>query len=344
MQRRAGRLVVGAHAGRDFDELAAGQRRRRRGRSRPAAVPLLQPRLRAARRGRAPAARRRLVGRASRERVLEPLGMTPHDVPARRAPPPPGCSVHPYAGTLTAEPRHRHRRDGAGRPGVEHGRATSRATTRFLLRRAPRRARRSTLARAGLAPAVRRPRTTRSSYAYGLGFQLPRGGSGMLVGHTGSMPGFLAACFVDRPRRTGAVVLTNATTGLAPGGLAARAARGARAREPHRADAVGADRARCRPELADVLGLWHWGNTPSCSRSRAASSCWRARRRRRGDRFALARRPRSSAPRLPRRRDAARRTPRRRVGEPPRVRDVRLHPHAVRPRGPDPGRPPGSQE
>ena len=42
----------------------------------------------------------------------------------------------------------------------------------------------------------------------------------MLVGHTGSMPGFLAACFVDRERRTGAVVLANATTGLQPHELA----------------------------------------------------------------------------------------------------------------------------
>ena len=42
----------------------------------------------------------------------------------------------------------------------------------------------------------------------------------MLVGHTGSMPGFLAACLVDRSRRTGAVLVTNATTGLAPGVLA----------------------------------------------------------------------------------------------------------------------------
>src|SRR6201999_4323232 len=57
-------------------------------------------------------------------------------------------------------------------------------------------------------------------YAYGLGFQLHRGGSGTLVGHTGSMPGFLAACLVDRGRRTGAVLLSNATSGLGPGGLA----------------------------------------------------------------------------------------------------------------------------
>ena len=97
--------------------------------------------------------------------------------------------------------------------------------------------------------------------AHGLGFQLVAGGSGMLVGHTGSMPGFLAGCFVDRDRRTGAVVLANATTGLTPADLAST---------------LLDELERCEPtlpppwvptssvpaELADVLGVWHWGNTP----------------------------------------------------------------------------------
>ena len=37
---------------------------------------------------------------------------------------------------------------------------------------------------------------------------------GLLVGHTGSMPGFMAALFVDPGSGIGAAVLTNATTGI----------------------------------------------------------------------------------------------------------------------------------
>lgn len=52
--------------------------------------------------------------------------------------------------------------------------------------------------------------------AYGLGLRLHWRAAGTLAGHTGSMPGFLAGLFVDPDSRAGAVVLTNATTGLDP--------------------------------------------------------------------------------------------------------------------------------
>ena len=103
--------------------------------------------------------------------------------------------------------------------------------------------------------------TSALDYAHGLGFQLLRGGSGTLVGHTGSMPGFVASCLVDRQRRTGAVTLANATTGFNPAGLATT---------------LLEELERCEPALPtpwqpstpvpdvvrDVLGVWHWGNTP----------------------------------------------------------------------------------
>ena len=58
--------------------------------------------------------------------------------------------------------------------------------------------------------------------AYGLGLQVVRlpapGGDRTLVGHGGSMPGFLAGVFVDRATGDGALVLRNATSG-ADGGL-----------------------------------------------------------------------------------------------------------------------------
>jgi CubicO group peptidase (beta-lactamase class C family) len=97
--------------------------------------------------------------------------------------------------------------------------------------------------------------------AHGLGFQLQAGGSGMLVGHTGSMPGFLAACFVDRERRTGAVVLANATTGLQPNELAAALLDELERREPYLPPAWRPTE-EVPTELVDALGVWHWGNTP----------------------------------------------------------------------------------
>jgi hypothetical protein len=75
------------------------------------------------------------------------------------------------------------------------------------------------------------------------------------------MPGFLAACLVDRTRGTGAVLLSNATAGLAPGGLARDLLEELDSAEPTLPRAW-------RPtltvpaEVADALGVWHWGNTP----------------------------------------------------------------------------------
>jgi CubicO group peptidase (beta-lactamase class C family) len=52
--------------------------------------------------------------------------------------------------------------------------------------------------------------------SYGLGLRLHADDPGLFVGHTGSMPGFLAGLFVDRARRTGAVTLANGTSAGAP--------------------------------------------------------------------------------------------------------------------------------
>ncbi|NYD41943.1 serine hydrolase domain-containing protein [Nocardioides panaciterrulae] len=194
---------------------------------------------------------------AVRARVLEPLGMTrttylPQGAAA------PGHSVHPYARTLVDEPA---TDTGAMAPAGQawstlHDLATYNT---FLLRGHP-----DVLSLEDLHAASHPQSGDRDDalgYAHGLGFQLQAGGSGMLVGHTGSMPGFLAGCFVDRPRRTGAVVLTNATTGLTPGDLVAGLLEELELSEPTVLAPWRPTRA-VPAELADVLGVWHWGNTP----------------------------------------------------------------------------------
>lgn len=95
---------------------------------------------------------------------------------------------------------------------------------------------------------------------YGLGLMLGVHPGGRLVGHDGSMPGFMASLQVDPDSGIGAVVLTNATTGVAARELAVSLIEG----DP---DADDGRPAPWRPTVAlpdDVVGVpgvWFWGNT-----------------------------------------------------------------------------------
>jgi CubicO group peptidase (beta-lactamase class C family) len=193
---------------------------------------------------------------AVQQRLLEPLGMCRTSYlpqpPAAR-----GYSVHHFANTLTPEPAHD---AGAMAPA---GQVWSTVTdlaryAAFLLAGHP----------DVLAPATLNEMTapqsgsaaTGLSGGYGLGLRLLGGGSGTLVGHTGSMPGFLAGLFVDPVRRTGAVALANGTSGMRCEGLPADLLATVEELEPSLAapwrpcDAVPA-------QVEEVLGVWHWGNT-----------------------------------------------------------------------------------
>jgi CubicO group peptidase (beta-lactamase class C family) len=94
---------------------------------------------------------------------------------------------------------------------------------------------------------------------YGLGLRLLRSRAGVMAGHTGSMPGFLATAFVDQGSRGGVIALTNATTGVSTDQLALDLLAGA--------DPI-ADRvdpwvpSTGVPEgVRELLGLWFWGNS-----------------------------------------------------------------------------------
>jgi CubicO group peptidase (beta-lactamase class C family) len=193
---------------------------------------------------------------AVRSQILEPLGLhrttyLPADPAAQ------GFSVDPYAGTLTAEPA---TDTGAMSPAGQLWSTVADLATynAFLAAGHPDVLDLSWLKLASHPQSG--DRHDRLDYAYGLGFQVHRGGSGALVGHTGSMPGFLASCLVDRPRRTGAVVLSNATSGLAPGGAARALLETLESSEPCLPTAWSPAR-EVPPLLAPALGVWHWGNT-----------------------------------------------------------------------------------
>lgn len=181
-------------------------------------------------------------------RVLDPLGMARTSY-APAAPHAQGYSVHPYANTLTVEP---HQDTGAMAPA---GQAWSTVGdlaryAAFLVLGHQDVLHASTLAEM----------STPQSSAYGLGLRLLITDGGTLVGHTGSMPGFQASLFVDRARATGAVVLANSTTGLLTEEIGPALLDVLQESEP--ALPTPWTPAQEVPEsVAEILGVWHWGNT-----------------------------------------------------------------------------------
>ncbi len=95
---------------------------------------------------------------------------------------------------------------------------------------------------------------------YGLGLMLGVHTGGRLIGHDGSMPGFLASLQVDPDSGIGAVVLANATTGISAQELAISLIEG----DPD----ASADRPApwcptlvLPDDVVGVPGVWFWGHT-----------------------------------------------------------------------------------
>jgi CubicO group peptidase (beta-lactamase class C family) len=101
-----------------------------------------------------------------------------------------------------------------------------------------------------------------ATVTYGLGTRLLLTSEGRgLVGHTGSMPGFLAGLFVDRARHVGAVCLANATAGVPVTELPQQLLGLLEQEEPTLAEPWQPIR-EIPGGIADVLGVWHWGELP----------------------------------------------------------------------------------
>jgi CubicO group peptidase (beta-lactamase class C family) len=195
-----------------------------------------------------------------RDEVLEPLGMvrtTPR--PSGRAAA--GSAVHPWADVVLPEPEHD--------AGVMAAAGQLWATLADLARLA------SFLIgdtgdvlSAATLEEMTAPAGVDSSAAgwsaYGLGLQVLRVDGHVLVGHGGSMPGFLAGVFVDRAEQAGAVTLANTTSGLDP--LVPGLLADLRAAEPRVVEAWTPS----EPALPlDLLGVWFWGPTPHVLRAQA---------------------------------------------------------------------------
>jgi CubicO group peptidase (beta-lactamase class C family) len=188
-----------------------------------------------------------------RAEVLDPLGMTrTTTMPA--APHAHGWAVHPWADVLLPEPTY-----DAGLM-APAGQLWSTVTdlsrfAAFLLAGDERVLARGTVEemRESVAP-------TGPGGGYGLGLQ-DRGGPHRLVGHGGSMPGFLAGldCAVDDGLAV--VVFTNATAGPDVGGVAADLIDLVAQAEP-RVPSAWAPLPEVDRELLALTGPWYWGAAP----------------------------------------------------------------------------------
>jgi CubicO group peptidase (beta-lactamase class C family) len=193
-----------------------------------------------------------------REEVLEPLGMT-RTTPRPTGAAVQGCAVHPWADVLLPEPEHD--------AGVMAAAGQLWATLADLGRFAA-----FLLGDTGdvLSPATLEEMTVPAGVdasapgwsAYGLGLQVLRVDGQVLVGHGGSMPGFLAGVLVDRAEQTGAVMLANTTSGLDP--LVPGLLADLRAAEPRVVDPWTPSSPAVPLEF---LGVWYWGPAPHVLRA-----------------------------------------------------------------------------
>jgi len=193
-------------------------------------------------------------GDALRQDILEPLGMTRTTLMPQQ-PHASGWAVHPWADVLLPEPA-----EDAG-PMAPAGQLWSTVIdlcrfVRFLAEGDP------AVLRVETLEEMRAPGSgsTDRTQGYGLGVQLLYDGDRTLVGHTGSMPGFLAAVWLSVDERLGGITLTNTTAGIQIGSLAAELI-----------DIVALHEPPLPPpwqplqsfddELLALTGTWYWGPT-----------------------------------------------------------------------------------
>lgn len=187
-----------------------------------------------------------------RDEILLPLGMT-RTTPRPSGRAATGYAVHPWADVLLPEPEH----DAVAMAPAGQLWATLADLARFaafLLGDTGQVLSAQTLEEMTFPSGV--DPSAKGWSSYGLGLQVVRAGEQTLVGHGGSMPGFLASVFVDRAQDLGTVVLCNATSGL-DGALLTDLHTVVREAEP----ALGAvwSAGPADPEALSLAGVWYWG-------------------------------------------------------------------------------------
>jgi CubicO group peptidase (beta-lactamase class C family) len=190
------------------------------------------------------------------KRLLEPLNLartTNHATePFAR-----GYVVHPWHGTLREEPRHD---AGAMAPAGQLWSTVNDLAgwAAFLADPAPAVLRRETLAQMCAPVAIVDPDGWTGGH--GLGLRLWRRGERIYVGHTGSMPGYLAVLVVHRPSGTGVVAFANSYVlhGSDIGELGLELIDAVLEREPGPAVQPWRPGAAPPPAVEPMTGRWWW--------------------------------------------------------------------------------------
>ncbi|WP_351230570.1 serine hydrolase domain-containing protein [Streptomyces sp. NPDC002133] len=95
---------------------------------------------------------------------------------------------------------------------------------------------------------------------YGLGLQIVRRGGRTLIGHTGSLPGFVACLWVSVEEGVAGVALANATSGPLTGAVAADLVRIVVEAEPRLPEPWRPMR-EVDESLLELAGPWYWGTS-----------------------------------------------------------------------------------
>ncbi|MCM2412911.1 serine hydrolase domain-containing protein [Streptomyces sp. RKAG290] len=189
-----------------------------------------------------------------RSEVLEPLGML-RTGPQPQAPHAGGWAVHPWADVMLPEP--------AEDLGLMAPAGQLWSTTADLLRFAAFLAEGDDrVLRAASVQEMKDPSAPPESGDwdghYGLGLQVVRRNGRTLVGHTGSLPGFLAALWFSAEDDVAAVAFANATSGPLVGEVAAELVSIVAEAEP-RIPEPWRPLPEVDAELLALTGPWYWG-------------------------------------------------------------------------------------
>ncbi|MFJ7157451.1 serine hydrolase domain-containing protein [Streptomyces sp. NPDC101118] len=192
-----------------------------------------------------------------RSEVLEPLGLTRTSA-LPEAPHAGGWAVHPWADVMLPEPLED--------LGLMAPAGALWSTTEdlarfaaFLLRGDDRVLGAATVRE--MRVAVSPPEPGLADLGYGLGLQIQRSGDRTLVGHGGSLPGFVAGLWLSETDDVAAVVLANCTSGLAASTLATDLVRIVAEAEP-RIPEPWSPAPEADPALLELTGPWYWGTAP----------------------------------------------------------------------------------
>uniref|UniRef100_A0AAU1LUH6 Beta-lactamase family protein n=1 Tax=Streptomyces sp. NBC_00148 TaxID=2903626 RepID=A0AAU1LUH6_9ACTN len=189
-----------------------------------------------------------------RREILEPLGMD-RTTPQASAPHAGGWAVHPWADVMLPEP--------AEDLGLMAPAGQLWSTTTDLLRFAAFLAQGDErVLRVSSVEEMRAPAAPAEAGdwagTYGLGLQAVRRGNRTLLGHTGSLPGFLATLWFSVEDDVAAVVLSNATSGPLVGAVAADLLQIVADAEP-RIPEPWRPLPEVDEELLALTGPWYWG-------------------------------------------------------------------------------------